>query len=171
MKTFIKTILATTLFMSAGLISAGTAFAQDTDYETRKSSSEHRGQRSMQSMPMVEKLTRALHRLDLSEEQRTSIKAVMQEMKADIRPIMGDMKAGQLQLKTLINSDVYDEDAVAELARIEGDLAAERIVISSRALADVLGYLSDEQRAELDQMAEKRKQRQGGKRGQREDVS
>ena len=166
MKTLTTSILAATLFMSFG-----PAIAQDSEYESRKSSSSQRGQRSMQAMPMVEKLMHALHRLDLSEEQRISIKAVMQEMKAEIRPIMGEMKAGQLQLKSLIKSDVYDETAVAELARIEGDLSAQRIVISSRAMSEVFGYLTDEQREELDLMAEQRKQRHAGKRRQREDVS
>ncbi len=166
MKTLITSILSATLFMSFG-----PAFAQDSEYESRKSSSSQRGQRGMQAMPMVEKLMHALHRLDLSEEQRTSIKTVMQEMKAEIRPIMGEMKAGQLQLKSLIKSDVYDETAVAELARIEGDLSAQRIVISSRAMSEVFGYLTDEQREELDLMAEQRKQRHAGKRRQREDVS
>lgn len=152
--TMLKTILAATLLMSAGV-----AFAQNNDYGPGQ-----RGQRSMQGMPAVENMMRALHHLDLSDVQQTNVRAVMQEMKAEVRPIMGEMKASHLQLRELVKADVYDENAVSGLAAKEGDLVAERMVITSRALSEVYSYLTDEQRAELEEMAALRMERRSEKR-------
>jgi Spy/CpxP family protein refolding chaperone len=87
----------------------------------------------------------------------------MQALKAEVRPIMQATKAGHLQLKELIKADSYDEQAVAALADKEGNLAAERMMITSRALSEVFSQLTDEQRSQLDEMAAQRK----GPRGER----
>lgn len=157
MNTLLKTILAATFLMSAGV-----TFAQDTDLGPGNPGP--RGQRGMQGMPGVEHMTRAIHRLDISDQQQADIRAVMQEMKTEVRPIMEEMKASHLQLRELIKADKYDEDAVAELAAREGNLAAERMVITSRALSEVYGYLTDEQRAELEDMFAQRMERRNGNR-------
>lgn len=163
MKNILKTILAATFLMSAGA-----SFAQDTDAGSGKPGKPGaRGQRSMQGMPMVEHLMHALHRLDLDEEQKTSIRAVMKNMKAEVRPVMEEMKHGHQQLKGLIKADEFDEDAVAELAAKEGDLTAQRVMISSRALSEVYSFLTGEQRVELEEMAAERMERRSKKRKQR----
>lgn len=165
MQKFIQTILASSL-----LIFAGTGLAQNDDTTPRHSGQGKfgpGGQRGMQGMPVIEHFTRAMRQLDLSDEQEESIRAVMQRLKTDVRPVMGDMKASQMQLKELIKADDYDENAVAELAAKEGDLAAERIILSSKAFAQMYGYLSDEQRVQLDEMAATRMHRRGEKRRHR----
>ena len=159
MNTLLKTILAVTFLMFAGV-----SFAQDTGYGPGKPGQHH--QRGMQGMPAVDNMMRAIRRLDISDEQQADIRAVMQEMKTDVGPIMEEMKAGHLQLRELIKADEYDEGAVAGLAAKEGVLAAERMVITSRALSEVYGYLTDEQRAELEEMAEQRTERRSEKRKQ-----
>ena len=156
MNTLLKTILAVTFLMSAGV-----SFAQDTGFGPGKPG--QRGQRGMQGMPAVENMMRAIRHLDISDEQQADIRAVMQEMKTEIMPIMEEIKANHLQLRELIKADAYDEGAVAGLAAKEGVLAAERMVISSRALSEVYGYLTDEQRAELEEMAEQRMERRSEK--------
>ena len=160
MNTLLKSILAATF-----LISAGTTFAQGNELDSGKPG--QRGPRGMQGAPIVEQLMRAIRGLDLSDEQKTDIQAVMQQMKTEVTPTMEEMKDGQLQLRELIKADEYDEDAVAGLAAKEGDLAAERMIITSRALAEVYGYLTEEQRAELEVMATQRMKRRSGKRKSR----
>jgi len=156
MTTLMKTILAATFLMSAG-----TTFAQDAD--SGPGHSGPRAHRGMQGIPMVEHLKRALHRLDLSDEQKESIRTVMQDLKTEIGPIMNAMRTGHMQLKELIKADEYDEDAVAELATKEGKLVAERVIMAGRALAEVYSYLTDAQRAQLDEMAAQRMQHRGAK--------
>lgn len=126
-----------------------------------------RGQRGEPFMPLTNGIMRAIKHLDLSEDQKESIHATMQAMKAEIRPVMDEMKAGHLQLKELIKADGFDEKAVADLAAKEGDLAAERILITSRALSDVYAQLTDEQRIELEEMRAERMARRAERRNQR----
>jgi Spy/CpxP family protein refolding chaperone len=121
----------------------------------------------MQGAPMVDQLMRGIRRLDLEDEQRESIRAIMQGLKADTSPVMQKTKAVHLQLKELIKADVYDADAIAALAVQEGDFAAERMMITSRALSQVYGQLTQEQRAELETMAAEHQARRTERREQR----
>jgi protein CpxP len=152
MNKLIITIVATLLLAVSGI-----ALAQDFSGEPgRKGSRNHRG---MQPMPLTDQLMRAIKHLDLSEEQKTNIKAVMQGLKEEVHPIMQDMRTGHEQLKELVKAEGYDEDAVALVAEKEGDLAAQRIMLTSEALSNVLAQLTDEQREQLDTMAAERKER------------
>ena len=126
-----------------------------------------RGHRGGQFMPLTDRFMHAIRQLDLSEDQKESIHTTMQAMKREIRPVMGEIKEGHLQLKELIKADEFDENAVAGLAAKEGDLAAERILITSRALSDVYAQLTDEQRMQLEEMHAERMQRRAERRQQR----
>ena len=154
--------IATTLLLTT----AGMALAQDDSAGMHERKGD-RQQRGMQATPGVEKMMRAIRHLDLSAEQRESFTAVMQAMKAEMRPIMHDTKAGYLALRELVKADSYDEEAVAAIAEKQGNLAAERVLITSRAMSDIFSQLTVEQRAELDAMAEKRQARRGERRQQR----
>ena len=149
------------LFLSA----TGMAMAQDTDKGPdkgpdkaagKKSQRHHRGN---QPTSAVEQLSRAIRKLDLSEEQKTSIHGVFKQLRTDIRPIMEEAKAGHHQLRVLTMAKEFDQTAVAALAEKEGDLAAQRMMLTSMAMSNALGYLTEEQRNQLDTMIAERKQR------------
>jgi len=118
-------------------------------------------------MPGVERMMRGIMHLDLSDEQRASIKGIMHGLKAEERPLLKEMKSGHEQLKELIKAESFDEQAVATLAEKEGALAAERLIIASRAMSEVYAQLTDEQRTELETMAAERASRREGKRQKR----
>jgi protein CpxP len=157
MNKLIVTIIATVL-----LTSAGTVMAQDFYGEPgNKGQRHHRG---MQAMPAVEQLMRGIRRLDLDDAQQENIRAIMQDLKAEARPIMEETRAGHLQLKELVKADTYDEKAVAALAEKEGDLAAERMMITSRALSEVFSHLTEGQRTQLEEMSTERMARRSERR-------
>lgn len=163
------TILATLL-----LTVTGAALAQDpmANPAGAKKGQHHQGrhqQRGDQPMPAVENMMRAVKHLDLSDEQQESIKAIMHGLKTQERQLMKETKAGHEQLKELIKADSYDEAAVATLAEKEGALTAERLMSASRAMSQVYGLLSDEQRVELEAMAAERQARRAEKRQPRSD--
>lgn len=147
------------------LIASGTVLAQDEFTGERERNVKQ--QRGMQSMPVVSLLMRAVRHLDLSDEQKVAVKEVMHGLKVDMRPVNGEMKANHLQLKDLITADTFDENAVALLAETEGKLAADRLMITSRAISDIYAQLTDEQRVELKTMATERKARMGERRQKR----
>ena len=157
------TLLATLLLalMGTALAQGPVANSQDTAQKSRHH------QRGNQPMPAVERMMRGIRHLDLSDEQKTSIKGIMQDLKAEERPLVREMKSGHTQLKELIKAESFDEQAVASLAENEGALAAERLIIASRAMSAVYAQLTDEQRAELETMAAERAAKRAEKRNQR----
>ena len=151
--------IVTTLLLTTSV----SVLAQDEPVgERSRKGDRHQG--GMQGMPVADKLMRAVRHLDLSDEQKESIKAVAMGMKTDIRAIMEETRAGHIALQELIKSDAWDEEAVAVIAEQEGDLAAERLMITSRAMSDVYSQLTDEQRIELENMAANHRQNRGEKR-------
>ena len=145
------------------LLLSGTALAQEFEKGPGKKGQRQHG--GTESMPAVEQLTRAIRHLDLDDEQKAGVHTIMRAVKEEMRPIMQDMKAGHEQLKELIKSGSYDEQTVAAMAEIEGQLAAERLKISARAMSGILALLTVEQREQLETMATERRQRHAGKRG------
>lgn len=151
--TLITSAVTTVLFLGA----SGAVLAQDTVAEPidpQRTGRHH--QRGGQPMQGVEKLMRAIRHLDLDDAQRDSARAIMQTLRQDQREIMEEIRAGHKQLKELIKAEVYDEEAVEALAEREGSLVAERLIITSKAMSEVYGLLTDEQRLELETMAAER---------------
>jgi protein CpxP len=164
----LKNMMTGTFLTTLLLAFTGTLLAQDpvADPVNYAKKSRHH-QRGNQSMPAVESMMRGIRHLDLSDEQKASIKGIMQVLKAEERPLAKEMKSGHEQLKELIKAEGFDEQAVASLAEKEGTLAAERLIIASRAMSEVYGQLTDEQRAQLESMAAKRAAKRAEKRNQR----
>jgi len=154
--------------MTAGLLAvSGMAVAQDGGQGPgNKGQRPHRG---MQAQPrtMMEGVMRAIKRLDLSEEQKEGIWSTVHELKGELHPVMVEMRNGQRELRELINSGNFDQKVAATLAKKEGDLTEQRILLTSGAVANVLGQLTEEQKVQLDAMATERKQRAKGKRGKK----
>jgi Spy/CpxP family protein refolding chaperone len=150
--------IVTTLIMTV----TGTSFAQEyADGPVKKKQRQHRQQshRGMQAMPVVEATMRAIRHLDLDAEQKEGIKAIMGGLKADVRPVMLAARDNHEQLKELVRAANFNDEAVAALAEKEGELAAERLMLTSRALSKVYNLLTDEQRSELAAMAAKHKKK------------
>ena len=154
--------LLITIISSLLLMSAGVTMAQGPEGGHGKKARQHQG--GMQSMPAVERVMRAIRHLDLDEEQKANIKSVMQGLKEDVRPLMMKTKANHEQLKGLVTAINFEEDAVEDIAEREGALAAERMMLTSRALSEVFKVLTREQRDELEAMAAQRQERHAGMR-------
>ena len=161
----INITIITTLMLTV----SGMALAQD--FSGNPGNKGQRSQRGMQGAPMVDQLMRGIRRLDLEDEQKENVRAIMQGLKAETNPVMQKSRAVHLQLKELIKADVYDADAIAALAVQEGDFAAERMMITSRALSHVYNQLTPEQRDELETMATDRQEQRDERRAQRPDQS
>ena len=164
----LKNMMTGTILTTLLLAFMGAALAQDSvAYSTNDAKKSRHHQRGNQSMPAVERMMRGIRQLDLSDEQKAGIKGIMKDLRAEERPLLKEMKSGHEQLKYLIKAESFDEQAVALLAEKEGALAAERLIIASRAMSTVYGQLTDEQRAELESMSAERAAKRDEKRNQR----
>lgn len=146
-----NTNISIILLSSMLLTLTGTALAHDPAHAHHGQAQHHA--RDNQSLPVVDMTMRAVRHLDLSDAQRASIRTIMHELKAKEGLLKQELKSSHEQLKDLIKAESYDEQAVKALAEKEGALLAERLVISSRAMSEIYGQLTDEQRAELETMA------------------
>lgn len=159
--------LIITIISTLMLSTAGTAIAQNPDGISGERG--ERGDRGMRHQkgskgnPFFEQAMRGIRNLDLSDEQKTNVKSIMKTLKADSALITEETRNVHMQLRSLVTASNYDADAVAALAETEGALATERLIIASRALADVYAELTVEQRAELDAMAADRMARRAEK--------
>jgi Spy/CpxP family protein refolding chaperone len=118
-------------------------------------------------------LGRALHRLDLSTEQRDRIEALVdahrdatESLRAEMRDGFRDRLAGDLETE-------FDESAVRARAEQRAEAMIEMEVSRAKLHADVLAVLTPEQRAELAEMKARfaeRVERFGERRGWDDDA-
>jgi protein CpxP len=156
----------TAAILASALISfTANAMAEDPVNKSPRKGQHHH--RANQQMPVVDQMMRAVRHLDLSDEQKTGIRVIMKDLKAQDRAQMKEMRAMHAQLRELIKADAFDETAAAALAEKEGDLAANRLLSTSRSMSRVYAQLTGEQRAELEAMAEQRQAKRAERRKQR----
>lgn len=101
-------------------------------------------------MQVIHHLKRALHGLDLTEDQKANIKADMQGFRETLKPLAMEMKESKGALRELVMSESYDESTAAELAAQQGELSGQIALTVSNAVANVMAQLTPDQRAELE---------------------
>jgi len=143
MRNFPRTLVFTALLCASGLALAGP---------------EHRSQ-GAQANPAQQparEFAGMLRQLDLSPEQQAEVKAIFSTNKDALEAQAEASRALREDLQVLLGADVLDENALADLAEMEGKLAEERVMLMGTLAADVLAELDDEQRAELQALREER---------------
>lgn len=154
MNKFMTTLIASVLLIAAGTVMAGGYGEQG------KRGKHHRGDRGdCTGSMMVEQFSRGLQQLDLSDEQKANVKVMMQDLRTQSQSIGDEMRGNHLQLREVIKADTWDESAAAQLAAKEGDLTAQRTLLTSKAMSGIYAQLTDDQRAELEAKTEERMER------------
>ncbi len=92
----------------------------------------------------------ALRGLDLTDEQKTKVKEIMETSKATAQPIMEQTRANHDKLRELGKAGAFDQPQVEALALAQGDLTAKMIVEKEKARSQVFALLTDEQKAKLE---------------------
>jgi len=131
-----STRIATCLTV-AGLLAAGVALAGPRPMD--RAHGWHGGPR----MPF-------LSQLNLSEDQKTQVKAIFDEEHAKIAPLAEKSMQTRHALGEAIHAPTFDESAVrgaaAQAAIVESDLAVERARLASR----IRGVLTPDQQKQMD---------------------
>ena len=95
--------------------------------------------------------------LNLTDDQKTKVKEILEANKATIQPIREAMKANHEKLESLKGN--FDEAQVAAIAKDQGDLTAQMIVARERVKSQIFAILTDEQKAKAAQLHDAMKQR------------
>jgi Spy/CpxP family protein refolding chaperone len=101
-------------------------------------------------------LDRMADRLELTTEQRSSVKTVLEKSKPQMTAIKEKMRTNRKALREL-GRDGSDDSRVQALARERGDLVANLVIERSKIRSDIQQILTDTQREQMKQMRSKHK--------------
>ena len=102
----------------------------------------------------------AMRELNLTDDQKTHVKAIFDSSRETVRPVLDEMKANREKLMQL-TGQTFAEAQVTDLANRQGDLTAQLIVERERARSKVFAILNDEQKAKAKEIQNKLKERLG----------
>ena len=94
---------------------------------------------------------RMMERLNVTPEQRTAVRAIVDQSRPQFRQLRDQMVENHKQLRNLIDQGNYDEAQVQQLAQAEGNLKAQMIVLRTKVQSQIRGVLTDQQREQLKQ--------------------
>lgn len=98
------------------------------------------------------RLAAVLSRLDLTDDQKTRIKGILVEERADVDPLMAAAARTRRDLFLAIHAAAFDEDAVRRAAAGAAASEADLAVARARILSRVRGVLTSDQQATLQDM-------------------
>jgi protein CpxP len=95
----------------------------------------------------------ALRALDLTDDQKAKVKEIMEANKSANQPIREQMKANHQKLADL--KGIFDEAAIIEIAKNQGDLTAQMILARQRVRSQIFAILTDEQKTKAEELHER----------------
>jgi len=104
-------------------------------------------------------LMRALHRLDLSDDQKDTLKALRESNKDAVQANREQVRNAKKALREEMQAELVNLDAVRSLAGDVGAVGVELAVFRAAMKNQMMEILTKEQRAELQEMARKRQER------------
>ena len=138
-RTVVMTLVGLALLAGATLLVAGDG---------------HRGPGGMREHGPLGPLARALHQLDLTDEQRAQIRTILDTARPVLEPLREQLRMNREAFRDSQSPTEVDEAAIrahiAAQAVVEADLA----VAMARVRASILALLTPEQLAELERLRE-----------------
>ena len=150
-----KTIMKVSLI--GGLLISSMAFAvpqSDTDSKDGARGCHHGKHAGMMGQGIKGEgrfLDRMADRLELTTEQRSSVKAALEKSKPQMTAIKEKMRTNRKALREL-GRDGSDDSRVQALARERGDLVASLVIERSKIRSDIQQILTDTQQEQMKQM-------------------
>jgi len=97
--------------------------------------------------------------LDLTDEQRASVKNILQAAKPEIEAVRDQARANREAIQTLDPADPAYEAELNNIALSNGELATTGTLLAVRVRSEVRAVLTDEQIAKLERGKERMKKR------------
>ena len=109
--------------------------------------------------------------LDLTDAQKAQLKQIRENHRQSMAPVMQELRAKRQELRAGNQAGAFDEAAATaklrEIAPLEAKLLGER----ARLHQEMMGVLTAEQKAKLDQLKEQFKSRRAERRANRQEKS
>ena len=101
----------------------------------------------------------ALGQLDLTEEQRSQIRGIMQQHREEFRALRQRVQAARRALDAAVTAPTLDEGAVRAAAAARGEVETDAALTRARVHAEVWQVLTPEQRAKAETLRAQRHER------------
>ena len=102
------------------------------------------------------RLERMTQKLDLSAEQQDQIKAIFDANQAERQALRENMQQNREALRNLMTTDSPNEADIRALAETQGQFKANMIVMKAKTRQAIAAVLTDEQKAKMQAMRDKR---------------
>ncbi len=100
-----------------------------------------------------------LKKLGLTDAQKGQVRTIMDEERANIKPLVQKLRDGRKELRELGKSGRFDEAQVRAIAKGQADTITELIVAKQRMRSKIYEVLTPDQRAKAEKMRESWKDR------------
>lgn len=96
-----------------------------------------------------QRFERMADRLDLTDEQRKSVRAMLDQSRPQMRELDDKLRANRQALRDLADSDQVDEKQLRKIAKEQGELHSQMIVQRTQMHQQIRKVLTEEQREQL----------------------
>ncbi len=102
---------------------------------------------------------RMFEKLNLSDEQKTQVRAILEDSKTRIKPLMESLKANHEQIEDLGTDGIFNEAQVQQIAAAQAETTKQLIIEKERTKARIFAILTPDQRTEALALKEQMKDR------------
>lgn len=134
------------------LLVTGTIFAFASQHQFGKHRFGGRGLAGNPEKLIEHALNRATVVLDLTDTQKTQIKAIIEAEKPVVQPLLMQLAANRQELLKVSDNGQFNETQVQAIAAKQGQTMSQLIVEKERVKAQVYAVLTPEQRAKAKKM-------------------
>ena len=135
-------------------LAVGLAFAQAEGDQTH-----HRGMGMHRGFMGGHEMGFPLHALNLTDDQRTQVKQIFQNEKANIHPLMQQESQAHQQMMQLVTSGNFDQAKATAIASQEAQTHIQMQVEHAKIASQIYQLLSSDQKAKVADMMAKHQQR------------
>jgi len=105
---------------------------------------------------MEKRMERMIRHLDLSEEQATNVRGVFDKYSDQFSALRDEKKKTKQSLRENMHADKPDMAVIEQLAKKQGELKTQKILVKANMKADINAILTDSQRKKKRSMRDKR---------------
>ena len=104
---------------------------------------------------MKHRIKRMIKHLELNEEQTKKVKAVFDRYDDRLDKLRYEKKDNRKALRDAMHADKQDMSAIKQLAKKQGELKTQKIIIRAKIKSEINSILTEKQRDEMKDMREK----------------
>jgi len=97
---------------------------------------------------------RIAQKLNLTDEQKTQVKTIMEDSKTRLKPLMESLRESRKQAENLGNDGTFNEEQVNQIANGQSETMKQLFIEKEKTKAQIFAVLTPEQRIEAAKLKE-----------------